>query len=393
VNAVVNDAPAAQWIAFSDPDLTQAELDAATAALCSPRLSQGPRVEEFEAAFAAYAGRKHAVAVSNGTLGLMLALKAHGIGAGDEVIAASYSWRETAHAISLIGALPVFADIDYWSGVIVPEKVAARITPKTRAILANNANGHPAPWTPLRELAKQHGLILLEDSTEAIGSIYQHKAVGSFGDCAVFDFSQPAALCCGEGGMVVTDDVEIARALRNHRNHKLADRGSLVISAYAPYQACMSDVAAALGLAQLKRIDEILERRKYIEQVYFEHIKSFEGIKDPYVAPEVNAAHWLVYLVHLGTRFSKSSCDAIVEDLRRERIEAHVYCQPLHTQRHYIDLDPANRRGKVLVTEKLADRAVALPFHCHLSEAQIAFIVSTMKDASVNVGAGAAIYL
>jgi dTDP-4-amino-4,6-dideoxygalactose transaminase len=392
MNAVMNDESSQRWIPLSDPDVTQAELDAATAALCSPHLSHGPRVDAFEEAFAKYIGRKYAVAVSNGTLGLLLALKAYGIGADDEVLASSYSWRETAHAVTLAGAIPVFVDIDYWSGVIVPDKVAARITPQTKAILANNTNGHPAPWTQLRELADQHGLILLEDSSEAIGSIYKNKMVGNFGDCAVFDFSQPAALCCGEGGMVVTDDVQIARALRNYRSHKLADRGSLVISAYAPYQACMSDVSAALGLAQLTRIADILERRKYIESVYFEHIKSFEGIKDPYVAPEVDTAHWLLYLVHLGTRFSKSSCDAIVEDLRRERIEAHVYCQPLHAQRHYIDTNPGNRRGKVLVTEKLADRAVALPFHCHLTEEQIAFIVSTMKDASVNVGAGAAIY-
>jgi dTDP-4-amino-4,6-dideoxygalactose transaminase len=193
--------------------------------------------------------------------------------------------------------------------------------------------------------------------------------------------------------MVVTDDLELARKLRHYRSHAPADRGSLVIGAYAPAQGSLSDVAAALGLAQLSRINEILERRKYVERVYFEHVKSFEGIKDPYVAPEVSVAHWLVYLVHLGTRFSRSSCDAIVEDLRRERIDAHVYCRPLHTQRHYIDGDAANRRGKILVTEKLADRAIALPFHCHLSEDQIAFIVSTMKDASVNIGAGAAIYL
>lgn len=393
MNAAVSATAAKEWIAFSDPDITQSELDAVAAALCSQRLSYGPRVEAFEDAFARYTGRKYAVAVSNGLAGMMLALKAHDIGPGDEVIASSYSWRETAHAISLVGATPVFVDIDYWSGVVVPEKVKARITPKTRAILANNTNGHPAPWNPLEQLARDHGLVLLEDSTEAIGSVYQGRVVGSLGACAVFDFSQPAALNCGEGGMVVTDDLEIARRLRNYRHHKPADRGSLVVSAHAPYQACMSDIAAALGLAQLERIDEILERRKYIERVYFEHVKSFEGIKDPYVAPEVSVAHWFVYLVHLGTRFSKSSCDAIVEDLRRERIEAHVFCAPLHTQRHYIDRDAANRRGKVLVTEKLADRAVALPFHCHLTEAQIAFIVSTMKDASVNVGAGAAIYL
>jgi len=126
--------------------------------------------------------------------------------------------------------------------------------------------------------------------------------------------------------------------------------------------------------------------------VYFEHVKSFEGIKDPYAAPEVNVAHWLVYLVHLGTRFSRSACGAIVEDLRQERIEAYAYCQPLHTQRHYVDRDRGNHRGRLPVTEKLADRAVALPFHRHLTEEQIAFIVSTLKDASTNVGAGAAIY-
>lgn len=393
MNAALHADPTAPWIPLSDPDYSEAEIAALTAAASAPRVSAGPLAEAFEEAFARYLGRRHAVAVGSGTAGMMLALKAYGIGPGDEVIASSYSWRETAHAISLVGATPVFVDIDYWSGVVVPGKVQARIGPATRAILANNANGHPAPWGELRSLADAHKLVLLEDSTEAIGSVYRDRLVGSFGDCAVFDFSQPGALCTGEGGMVVTDDSDVARVLRNHRSHRYADRSSLVIGANAPLQSCLSDIAAALGLAQLARIDEILERRKYIERVYFEHVKSFEGIKDPYVAPEVGVAHWFLYLVHLGTRFSRSSCDAIVEDLRRERIDAYAYCSPLHTQRHYIDRDPANRRGKVLVTEKLADRAVALPFHCHLTGEQIAFIVGTMKDASVNIGAGSAIYL
>lgn len=381
------------WIPLSDPDLTESELEAVGAVLRSPMLSHGPMVQSFEAAFARYLGRKHAVAVGSGTLGMLIVLKAHGVGPGDEVIASSYSWRETAHAIALAGARPVFVDVDYWSGVIVPDKIAARITPATRAVLAANTNGHPAPWGPLREIATGHGLLLFEDSTEAIGSKYRDAPVGTFGDCAVFDFSQPGPLVCGEGGMIVTDDDDVARLLRNYRAHPVDDRGSLVIGACAPYQSAMSDIAAALGLAQLGRIDEILARRKYVERLYFEYVKSFEGIKDPYVAPDVNEVHWFVYLVHLGTRFSRSSCDAIVEDLRRERIDAHLFCQPLHVQRHYIDCDEANRRGKVLVTEKLADRTVALPFHCHLTEDQIAFVVSTMKDASVNVGAGTAIYL
>ncbi|RTM14845.1 MAG: DegT/DnrJ/EryC1/StrS aminotransferase family protein, partial [Bradyrhizobiaceae bacterium] len=141
------------FIPLSDPDVTLAEIGAVDAVLRSQRLSSGPLAEEFEAAFAAYVGRAYAIAVPSGTVGLMLALKAYGIGAGDEVIASSYSFRETAHAISLAGARPVFADIDYWSGTLAPQKVEERITPGTRAILAANANGHPAPWSELRDVA------------------------------------------------------------------------------------------------------------------------------------------------------------------------------------------------------------------------------------------------
>jgi dTDP-4-amino-4,6-dideoxygalactose transaminase len=380
----------AAFIPLSDPDITTAEIEAVEATLRSPRLSNGAVVERFEAAFAAYLGRKYAVAVPSGTLGLMIALKAYGIGPGDEVIASSYSFREIAHAISIVGARPVFADIDYYSGTLAPPKVEAKISEKTKAIVAGNTNGHPAQWSGLRDVATRHRLPLLEDSTEAIGSRYKGALVGTFGDIAVFDISQPLALTCGEGGMVVTDDVDLAVAMRRHRSHRLDERASVVVSGTPSHQAVMSDVTAALGLAQLDRLDEILERRRLIEQIYYSQVQSFEGIKDPYVGPDVTEVNWFLYQVHLGTRFSKSSRDSIVEDMRIEQVEAAVYCNPLHLQRHYFDL--GYRRGDLLVTEKVADRIVALPFHPHLTADQIAFIVATMKDASVNVGAGAAIY-
>lgn len=378
-------------IPLSDPDITPVEIDAVTAVLKTPRLSNGPATKAFEAEFAAYVGRKHAVAVSSGMLGMMLCLRAYDIGPGQEVIVSPYSWHQIVQAVALSGATPVVADIDYWSGTLSPYKAEAKIAAQTRAIVAGNTNGHPAAWGALRALAERHGVLLFEDSTEAIGSRYQGKRVGGFGDCAVFDFSQPGALVCGEGGMVVTDDSEIAAMLRYHRARRMDDRFSVNITGYLPYQAAMSDLSATLALAQLRRIDAILARRKRIECCYFDHVKSFEGIKDPYVAPDVDEVHWFLYLVHLGTRFTRSSRDAIIDDLRVEFVEAAAYCQPLHLQRFY--LDRGHRKGECPVTEKMADRTLVLPFHGHLTEEQIGFIVQTAKDASVNVGAGSAIYL
>ncbi|UZE50316.1 DegT/DnrJ/EryC1/StrS family aminotransferase [Rhodopseudomonas sp. P2A-2r] len=377
-------------IALSDPDITMAEIEAVDRVMRSAQLSSGPLVEEFEQAFASYLGRRYAIAVPSGTIGLLLALKAHGIGAGQEVIASSYSFRETMHAIAIAGATPAFADVDYWAGTLAPDKVEARVTANTRAIVVSNTNGHPAAWTELRAIAVKHGVLLIEDSTEAIGSRYKGELVGSFGDVAVFDFSQPSALTCGEGGMVVTDDVDIAVTLRRLRSHRRDERASVVVSSTPPYQAAISNIAAALGLAQLQRLDEILERRRLIEHLYYKYVQSFEGIKPPYIAPDVTEVNWFLYVVHLGTRFTRSSRDSIVEDLGLEQVEAAAYCNPLHLQRYYFER--GHRRGEYFVTEKVADRAVALPFHTHLTEDQISFIVETMKEASINDGAGAAIY-
>ncbi len=375
-------------IPLSDPDISLIELDRVGETLKSPRLSQGPMVEKFEEAFAAYTNRSHAIAVSSGTMGLLLGLDALEIGPGDEVIASPYSWHQVQHAVALSGAKPVFSDIDYWSGTLDPAKIEEKITESTRAIVAGNTNGHPAAWDALRGIAGRRGLALVEDSTEAIGSTYRDIKVGKFGDFSLFDFSQPSALVCGEGGMVVTDDKDLASRIRNLRSRQLGERFSLM--ARIPWQGGMSDLAATLGLAQLERIEEILEKRKTIEAWYYDHIRSFEGIKDPYIGEDVTSVNWFLYLVHLGTRFSKSSRDAIVNDLKTEEIEAAAYCQPMHLQPGYQQM--GYRKGNFFVTEKVADRTLALPFHGHLSEDQVGFIVKTAKDASLNVGAGAAIY-
>jgi perosamine synthetase len=378
------------WLLLSDPDLSEVELELVQAALGQPRLAAGPMVEHFEKAFATWLGRKHAVAVASGTIGTWLALRAMGIGPGDEVIASPYGWHQVAHAVGLTGAKVVFADINYWSGCLDPVRAAPLITAQTKAILVGNVNGHPAAWKEFEALAATHGLKLLEDSTEALGSTYQGRRVGCFGHAAVFDFSQPSALCCGEGGMVVTDDDELAMELRYLRSRSIKDRRSVSVGSRVPMQASISELTAALGAGQLARIDTLLEKRKVVEGYYIEQMQSFEGIKPPYVAPDVDEVHWMIYTVHLGKRFSVSTCEQIIDDMATMYIETVLYCQPLHQQFHYIQ--QGYKRGQFPLVERIADRAVALPFHTHLEADHVKFIVKTMKESSINIGAGVAIY-
>ena len=380
------------WIALSEADVGPRETLLLEHVLHSGRLSNGPMVEAFESIFASFHERHHAVAMASGMCGCWLALRALGIGPGDEVIASAYSWHHLAHAIVHVGAIPVFADIDYWSGSLSPTAVATLITPRTRAILAGNTNGHPAAWKELRELADQHGLRLIEDSSEAIGSRYQNQLVGSFGDLSIFDLSQPLAVSCGEGGMVLTDDAELASELRYLRAHGLADRRSVSVGSRVPLQSCMSEMAAALGIAQMERLYEILAKRKQLEAWYQEVMQTFEGIKPPYMAPDVSEVHWMLYVVHLGKRITASARDKLIEDLDDEAVEVAAYSRPLHQHFHYSQY--GYRRGVAALknTERIGDRALALPFHSGISQDEVRFIVGTLKDAATNVGAGVPIY-
>ncbi len=378
------------WLVLSQPDVGPVEDELMRAALAQPRLSAGPMVAHFEAAFATWVGRAHAVAVASGTLGTWLALRAMGIGPGDEVIASPYGWHQVAHAVELAGARVVFSEIDYWSGCLDPVRAAAKVTPATRAILAGNVNGHPAAWNELRALADAHGVALVEDSTEALGSRYRGRMVGGFGDAAVFDFSQPSALCSGEGGMVVTDDAALASELRYLRSRSIADRRSVSVGARVPLQASMSEPTAALGAGQLARVDEILDRRRAVLDRYLDQMQSFEGIKPPYIAPGADCVQPMLFVVHLGKRFTVSACEQIVEDLATDLIESVLFCRPLHQEFHY--MRRGWKRGDFPLVERIADRALALPFHGHLEPDHVTFIVRSLKSSSLNVGSGADIF-
>ena len=378
------------FIPLVDPDISAAEVAVVGKVLTSGPLNDGRMTDAFERAFAAAVGRAHAVAVASGTLALLLALRAQGIGPGDEVLCSPYGWHQVQQAVALSGATPVFVDIDYWQHTLNPEKAAAKVTPATRAIVAGNVNGHPAHWDELTALAERHGLILIEDSSEAIGSSYKGRLVGSFGVCSIFDFSEPGVLLAGGGGMVVTDDGALAHELRYLRTREAEHRYTVGITRRLPWQVGMSNLNAALGLVQLERLPEILARRAAVVALYEAAMASFEGIKPPYKGPGAEAVHPMVYAVHLGTRFTASGRKAILEDLDQHDIEASDYGQPLYTQQHYVERGYG--RADCPVCQKTADRALALPLHRTITADQIAFMVDTLKDATVNTGAGAAIY-
>jgi len=381
-------------ISLFEPECGAREIELVTAVLQSAQWGDGSMAESFERAFAGWVGRKHAVAVGSGTLGTWIVLRAMGIGPGDEVICTSHTWHQVAQAITLAGATPVFADINYWTGSLSPEKAALKISPKIRAILAGNTNGHPAAWAPLRQLADAHGLKLIEDSTEALGSRYQGQCVGSFGDVAVFDFSAPSALCTGEGGMLVTDDDALVHELRYLRQRRLSDRSSVSVGSRVPLQAGMSEITAALGLAQLAGLDDRLAARRQVVAWYHDNMQSFEGVKPPYIGEGVDEVHWMLYVVHLGKRFSGSARAQMIDDLLSCGIETAPYSHPLHQQFYYMQTADATarQRGVLLDTDRIGDRALALPLHTQLDEEQVQYIIKTLKDTASNVGAGAAIY-
>lgn len=384
-----------ETIALSESTLGDQGLALAQAVLASGRWGDGPMLESFEQGFARWVGRRHAVAVGSGTLGAWIALRALGIGPGDEVICASHTWHQVAQAITLAGASAVFADINYWSGCLSPEKAALKITPATKAILAGNTNGHPAAWSALRALADAHGLKLIEDSTESLGSRYLGRTVGTFGDVSVFDFSMPSALCTGEGGMLLTDDEALAIEMRYLRQRRLSDRASVSIGSRVPLQAGMSELTAALGLAQLSDIDERLLQRKRIEAWYHQEMQSFEGVKPPYLAEDVDEVHWMLYVVHLGKRFTASARTQMIDDMKSCGVETAAYSHPLHQQFFYMNTSGGvgRQRGVLPDTDRIGDRALALPLHTALDAEQVKYIVKTLKDTATNVGAGAAIYL
>ncbi len=364
-------------IPLSAPDITQREIDAVTAVLRSDRLSLGPRLAEFEAAVADRAGRAFGVGVNSGTSGLHLCLQAMGIGEGDEVITTPFSFIATTGVILMQRAKPVFVDIDPESYNLDPAAIQAAITPRTRAILPVEVFGNTAHFSRYEQIAKEHGLAMIEDCCEALGGTLQGRSAGSFGDAGVFAFYPNKQITTGEGGMIVTDSEQIRDLCVSMRNQ---GRGGEDWFSYARlgYNYRLSELAAALGVVQTQRLDEILQRRRKVARWYDERLADLPGLHLPPMA-ERGRASWFVYVVRLGDRFSPADREAVLAGLREKGIGCNRYFAAIHTQ-PFVKQAAGTKRGDFPQTERIADRTIALPFHAKLTEQQVSAVGDALAE-------------
>ena len=272
-------------VPLSQPSITAEDIAAVLAVLGTPTLSMGPKVRCFEQAVAEYVGTTEAVAVNSGTSGLHLCIAAKGIGPGDEVVTSPFSFIASANCALYQGARPVFADIDPLTLNIDPDRVEAAITPRTRAVIPVDVFGQPAPIEDLAAIARQHRLVLIQDACEAIGAERNNWRVGGLADAAVFAFYPNKQLTTGEGGIITTDDPDLARILRSLSNQGRDDSGTWMNHVRLGYNYRLDEMSAALGLSQLARIDEIIDRRSQVAAWYNGRLGQMGNVQTPYVAP------------------------------------------------------------------------------------------------------------
>ncbi|HMO26569.1 MAG TPA: DegT/DnrJ/EryC1/StrS aminotransferase family protein, partial [Tepidisphaeraceae bacterium] len=317
-------------IPLSHPDITQKEIDAVVEVLSSNTLSIGPRVIEFERKVAKLTDRKHAIAVSSGTSGLHCCMLAAGIGQGDEVLTTPFSFVASANCILFVDAKPVFADIDPLTMNVDVEKLRHAITPRARAIVAVETFGHPGGMSELEALAREQGLVLIEDACEGFGGFAGRRPIGSFGLASVFGFYPNKQITTGEGGMIVTDDDAFADACRALRNQGREGMAWLAHQRLG-YNYRLDEISAALGCVQVDRLDEILEARRRVAAGYMSRLLDNRFLILPTLGDDDHMS-WFVFVVRLNDLFDPGDRDEVMRQLRAEGIGCNNYFPPIHLQ-------------------------------------------------------------
>lgn len=399
-------------IPLSRPDITELEEQYVLRALRSGRLSIGPMVEEFEQAVAARVGVRHAVAVNSGTSGLHLVMKALNIGPGDEVVTTPFSFIASANAILFVGATPRFVDICPRTLNMDPVEVEKAIGRRTKAILAVETFGNPAHMDTYAAIAARHEIAMIEDCCEALGSVHKGRRAGSFGRAGVFGFYPNKQITTGEGGMVVTDDARLAEMCRSLRNQGRplgwtsnaaatagggisgmnvgstvsailggtsggTATGSWLRHERLGYNYRLGEIPAALGVAQMRRLDSILEKRQAVARRYINRLADNTHLVMPTIDPDT-VMSWFVFVVRLATSYTAEERDRIIRGLRNHDVGATDYFPCIHLQPFYREqfgFEP----GMFPIAESVSQRTLALPFFNDLSARDVDLVAQTLE--------------
>ncbi len=372
-------------IPLARPVIGQREQELVAEALSSRRLSLGPMVERFEREFAARVGVRRAVACSSGTAGLHMCLHALGIGPGDEVITSSFSFVASANAILFTGATPVFAEVDPQTFNMDPAAVEAAITPRTRAILIVDIFGYPAEVPALVDIAGRHGLGLVEDACQTIDGAYDGRKLGTHGHPAVYGFYANKQLTTAEGGIVFTDDDRLADLLKSLSNQGRSDDGAWLVHSRLGFNYRLSDVHAAIGVAQLERLDEMLAARARVAGWYQARVSDIAGASPMFEGAQRRS--WFVYAPRLDADLDR---DEVIAALERRDIQAKPYLPCIHLQPFYMS-EHGHRPGELPITEAISNSTIALPFFPEMTEAQVDRVCDALAASLSEVRATASV--
>ena len=388
-------------IPMSAPDVSQSEIDAVVQVLRTPHLSMGPQIEAFEAEMARLAGVQNAVGVNSGTAGLHLAVIASGLGEDDWVVTTPFSFVASANCLLYERALPVFVDVDESTGNIDPGRVEEAVSAirrgrknvkaflprshrrkklrpsRLRGLLPVDVFGQPADMDRLREVARANKLVVIEDACEALGSSYKGRPAGGLGDVGVFAYYPNKQMTTGEGGALVTGRGDWADLARSLRNQGRAPGATWLEHVRLGYNYRLDELSSALGVAQARRLEELINRRHRVAMWYSQRLAGLERVRPPQIAATTTRISWFVYVVRILPPANRIE---VARHMLQREIPTRNYFSPIHLQPFYVERF-GYRRGDFPVTELLGEQSLALPFSSVMTEGQVDAVCRELKKA------------
>jgi UDP-4-amino-4,6-dideoxy-N-acetyl-beta-L-altrosamine transaminase len=379
-----------EFIPYGSQWIDEQDIEAVTETLKSDYLTTGPKIKEFGDKFADYVDAKYAVAIANGTAALHAATYAAGIKEGDEVITTPISFAATANSILYQDATPVFADVDQKTYNIDPESIKEKITDKTKAIIPVHYTGQPCEMDTIKEIAAENDLIIIEDGAHAVGATYKEQKIGSIGDMTTFSFHPVKNMTTGEGGMITTDSKKLYDKLMKFRTHGITKDESEYINSSdglwyheqqeLGYNYRITDIQAALGITQLKKLDKFLARRRKIVKKYNNEFKDVDGLIIPEQLENTNSA-WHIYVLQLELEKLTADRKQIFEALREKNLGVNVHYIPVYFHPYYQSL--GYEKGICPKAERLYERIITIPLYPKMTDQQVNEVIKRIKSTII----------